>query len=118
MTFRRVSVWSAAVVNSPEREASASGGSDTQQNQATSGWRASGVSMLTRPPAAGRATQRPLRQMKSLGPRLAMIATRGERLFMASHQGHARRATGAQPRAIAPIMADAHRWRGPLDHLS
>src|SRR5215218_4252245 len=33
--------------------------------------------MLTTPPAAGRATQRPLRHTKSLGPRLATMMMRG-----------------------------------------
>src|SRR5919198_80415 len=76
-TCRREAVWSAAVVNRPWRARWASGGSETQQNQTVLGWRASGVSMLTRPPDAVRVTQRPFLQTKSRGPRLATMTMPG-----------------------------------------
>ena len=60
-----------------DRDASAAGGSETQQNHATSGWRAMGVSMLTSPPAAVLVTQVRFRQTKSLGPRLETMTMRG-----------------------------------------
>src|ERR1039457_3280256 len=60
----------AAVVYKEARASLASGGSDTQQNQATSGRRASGSIMLTRPPDAGLGTHRSCCQTKSFGPRL------------------------------------------------
>src|SRR3954470_6600342 len=65
------------MVNNADRDASAAGGSETQQNQATSGWRAIGGSMLTSPPVAVRVTHVRCRQTKSLGPRLETMTIRG-----------------------------------------
>src|SRR5437879_1301154 len=76
-TWSPGSDWSAAVVYSPCRAWSASGGSETQQHQATSGRLANGASMLTSPPDDGRMRHWLSAQTKSLGPRLATITTRG-----------------------------------------